>query len=533
MIRQEIESRGKQEHVSFFGFTGTPKNKTLELFGRKGDDGVFRPFHSYSMKQSIHEGFTLDVLANYTTYKRYFKVHQTGDEDKELPESKVMSQLVEYVDSHDEVIRQKVTIILNHFVDVTSKKINGQARGMVVLRSRKHCVLFFKEVSKQMKERGLSYACLVAFSGSVNLWGKEHTEHSLNIENGMEGKSIPDALKDPRFRLLIVANKFQTGFDEPLMHSMYVDKKLSGVQCVQTLSRLNRTKSGKTDTFVLDFVNDPEDIVNAFQPFYTSTVLAGETEPDKLYDLQNDIESYMLFTDDHVDRFCKEFYKETETDEALQPIINEVVDNWNALEDEDHKKEFKSKIQSFIRLYSYISQIISFTEINWEKLYVFLRYLNKKLPKGETERIDITDLVDLDSLRIQMMGESRLSLEDKQGEVYPISDDGTGAVQEPEYDLLSQIINRINEVYGIELSEEDKVDLEHVAQRMEDNTELVQVLKGDNSEYDKKDFFNKVFKDEVSEYYGDRLDFYKKIMNPKVFPMIMEGMYKEHKREAR
>jgi type I restriction enzyme R subunit len=379
-----------------------------------------------------------------------------------------------------------------------------------------------------MKERGLSYSCLVAFSSTVQHYGKDYTEGGLNTENGMEGKDIPSGLKDPRFRILIVSNKFQTGFDEPLIHSMFVDKKLSGVQCVQTLSRLNRTKTGKTDTFVLDFVNDTESIVESFQPFYTSTILTGETEPDKLYGLQHEIEAFNLFTDDQVDRFCKEFYKKTETDEKLQPIINEVVESWKLLDDEDQQMDFKSKIQSFTRLYSYISQIMNFTEIQWEKLYVFLRYVNKKLPKGETEKIDLSDSVDLDSLRIQMMGESNLTLEDKTGELYPMAEDGSTGVNEPEYDLLSHIIKRINEVYGIELSEEDKVDLQHVTDRMKQNQELSSVMVGNNTENDKKDFFQKVVKDEVSEYYGDRLDFYKKIMNNKVFPMILEGLYRDY-----
>ncbi len=255
-IKEEILSRGKQEHISFFGFTGTPKNKTLELFGRKNEKGDYLPFHYYTMEQSIHEGFTLDVLQNYTTYKRYFKVLQSSEEDEELPESKVKRELVNYVDSHSETIRQKVSIILDHFIQNTSKKINGKGRGMVVVRSRKHCVLFHEEMVNQMKGKNLTYSCLVGYSGTIYHNGKENTETSLNTENGLVNTSIPNGLKDPRFRILIVSNKFQTGFDEPLLQSMYVDKKLSGVQCVQTLSRLNRTKSGKTDTFILDFVND-------------------------------------------------------------------------------------------------------------------------------------------------------------------------------------------------------------------------------------------------------------------------------------
>jgi type I restriction enzyme R subunit len=267
LIREEIESRGKQNHISIFGFSGTPKNKTLELFGRKTPDGTFVPFHSYSMKQSLHEGFTLDVLSNYTTYKRYFKVIQKEGEDIELPEGKVKRELVNFVDTHEEVIRQKVSIILEHFVNKTSKQLNGRGRSMVIVRSRKHCVLFHEEMVKQMKQMNLSYSCLVGFSGTIFHNGIENSESSLNNSNGMVGNDIPSSLKDPRFRILIVSNKFQTGFDEPMLCSMYVDKKLGGVQCVQTLSRLNRTKSGKTETFILDFVNETEDIVSSFQPF--------------------------------------------------------------------------------------------------------------------------------------------------------------------------------------------------------------------------------------------------------------------------
>ncbi len=533
LVLREITARGKQTNVSFFGFTGTPKNKTLELFGRKNEEGKFLPFHSYTMQQSLHEGFTLDVLEHYTTYKRYFKLVQTDGEDQELPESKVMKQLIDYVDSHDEVIRQKISIILKHFSTITAKKINGKARGMVVTRSRKHAVLFFLEMKKQMKTMGLPYSCVVAFSGTVPLNGVEYTEPQLNKENGMEGTDIPSGLKDPRFRMLIVASKFQTGFDEPMMHSMYVDRRMSGVQCVQTLSRLNRTKSGKTDTFVLDFVNDPEDIVNAFQPYYTTTELIGSTDPDKLYDIQYDIESYNLFTDADVDEFCKELLKQSSTDEKLQPVLNRVLANWKNLDDEQAQLEFKSKIQSFIRLYSYIAQIIEFTETHWEKLYLFLTYVNKKLPKKPTEKLNITDSIDLGSLRIKMMGESRLVLEDRVGEVEPIYGSTGGKGTDEILDLLSHIIQRVNEVYGIELTEEDRLDLKNVAERINKNEELQQVMRGDNSEDDKKDFFNKILKDEVTEYYGDRLDFYKKIMNTKVFPMILEGMFREYERMMR
>lgn len=528
LIREEIESRGKQDHISFFGFTGTPKNKTIELFGRKTTDGRFIPFHSYTMKQSIHEGFTLDVLSNYTTYKRYFKVIKKEGEDIELPEGKVKRELVNYVDTHHEVIRQKVSIILEHFVNHTAKQLNGQGRSMVVVRSRKHCVLFQVEMVKQMKELSLPYSCLVAFSGSIFNNGIENTENSLNISNGMVGNDIPTSLKEPRFRILIVSNKFQTGFDEPMLCSMYVDKKLGGVQCVQTLSRLNRTKAGKTETFILDFVNNTEDIVKSFQPFYTTTELIGETEPDKLYDIEYKIETFQLFNQNKIDEFCEEFYRKTDTDEKLHPIVDEIVDRWKKLDTEEQKDDFKSTIQSFIRLYSYISQITSFTEIRWEKLYIFLTFLNKKLPKKDGEKLSITDTIDLGSLRIQYIGKDKLYLEDQVGELDPMSDTGSKTQTEEEKELLSQIIKKVNEVYGTELKEEDKVCLKNVSQKLLNNIDLDSKVRGQNSHDDKKEYFKKIFEDYISDYYSERMDFYKKVNNPKVLPILIDGMFTDY-----
>jgi len=534
LIRMDLESRGRQNHISFFGFTGTPKNKTMELFGRKTEDGRFVPFHSYTMKQSIYEGFTLDVLSNYTTYKRYFKVQQKeGKEDIELPEGKVKRELVNFVDTHPEVIRQKVSIILDHFINHTSKELNGKGRSMVVVRSRKHCVLFHEEMVKQMRQLNLKYSCLVGFSGTIFHNGIENTEMSLNSSNGMNGNDIPLSLKDPRFRILIVSNKFQTGFDEPVLCSMYVDKKLGGVQCVQTLSRLNRTKSGKTQTFILDFVNDTEDIINSFQPFYTTTELVGDTEPDKLYDVEYKIETFQLFNQHKVNEFCVEFYKKSDTDEKLHPIVDEVVENWKKLGSDEEREDFKSTIQSFIRLYSYISQITTFTEVRWEKLYVFLRFLNKKLPKREGEKVSITDTIDLNSLRIQYIGKDRLSLEDKVGELDPMSDTGSKTQQEEEKELLSEIVKRVNEVFGIELKEEDKVDLMSVKNKTILNQELEVIMKGNNSYEDKKEEFISVVKDIFSDYYTDKMEFYKKVMDKRVFPMLIDGMFSDYMKQMR
>jgi type I restriction enzyme R subunit len=530
LIREEIQTRGRQKHVSFFGFTGTPKNKTLELFGRKNEDGHFVPFHIYSMKQSIHEGFTLDVLKNFTTYRRWFKLTQTGD-DKQLPEGKVMRQVINYVDSHPETIEQKVKIILQHFVNKTSKTINGRGRAMVVVRSRYHCVLFQQEMKKQMKEMGFPYSVLVGFSGTINYGSKEVTEGILNRENGLQNMvGIPDGLKDPRYRILIVSNKFQTGFDEPLLQSMFVDKKLSGVQCVQTLSRLNRTCSGKTDTFVLDFVNETEDVVESFQPYYTTTELIGETDPNKLYDLETRIRGFNLFTKYMVDEFCKLFYDDRETDETLQPILNRVVEKWNAIEDMDQKEDFKSTIQSYVRLYGYISQIITFEDVELEKLFIFLKYVNKKLPKGTQTLIDISDSVDLDSLRIQKIGEYRLSLEDRKGELEPISSEGGGGQTEEPVDLLSEIIRKINEIYGVEITEENRLDLQNVHRRVLEHEDLRKVMTGDNSDINKRRKFEEVLGRIILSYVNNRVEFYQKMENPQVKRIITDDFYRDYRR---
>jgi len=295
MLRDEIESRGRHQNISFFGFTGTPKEKTLELFGTKTSDGQFIPFHTYSMYQSIHERFTLDVLQNYTTYKRYFKVKQKDSGEIEIPISKAKKEMVKYVDSHEQTITYKVNIILDHWIQRGSKEIQGKSRGMLVTQSRKHCVQYFFEVNKQLKERGINYQALVGFSGEVNYEGSKYTEYGLNETIGHQG-NVPLGIKNPKYRLLIVANKFQTGFNEPLVQSMYVDKHLGGVQCVQTLSRLNRTSSGKESTFVLDFVNEVTDVKESFQRFYKSTILEGETDPNTLYTVKREIEDHHLYT---------------------------------------------------------------------------------------------------------------------------------------------------------------------------------------------------------------------------------------------
>ncbi len=530
MLRQEIQSRGKQSHISFFGFTGTPKEKTLELFGTKTQEGKFVPFHIYSMYQSIHEGFTLDVLQNYTTYKRYFKVKQTKDGDIEVPTGKGKLELVRYVDSHEMTIRSKVQIMLDHWIDKGSKEIQGRSRGMIVTQSRKHCVWYFKEINRQLEERGLSYRCLVGFSGEVSIDHEKFTESSCNSEIGHDG-DVPLGLKNPKYRLLVVANKFQTGFDEPLVQSMYVDKKLGGVQCVQTLSRLNRTTSGKTQTFVLDFVNEPEDIRESFQRFYQSTILEGETDPNRLYDIQREIYNFHLYTNEDVNRFCEVFYDPRRDEGNLHPILDRVVDNFKRIEDEEIREDFRSKIQSYIRMYGYLSQIINFTDIELEKSFVFLKYLNKKLPKRQVDRFDISDTIDLDSLRIQKIHEHIEGLVTENSILTP-PEFVTAGVTEPEYDFLSEIINQVNTTYGVNLTEEDRLDLSRLSKRLIDDPEVQKYMKGDNTEDNKQSFFKQQFEGMMIDYINERFDFYKKMDdNPSMKNLIFQMMYKDYKNQ--
>jgi type I restriction enzyme R subunit len=296
---------------------------------------------------------------------------------------------------------------------------------------------------------------------------------------------------------------------------------------------LNRTKTGKTETFILDFVNETQDIIDSFQPFYTTTELIGETDPDKLYDIEYKIETFQLFNQNDINSFCEEFYKKTDTDEKLHPLIDQVVDRWKKLETEELKEEFKSTIQSFIRLYSYISQITTFSEIRWEKLYVYLRFLNKKLPKKEGDKVSITDTIDLESLRLQYVGKNNLSLETKVGELEPIYGEGSKVIKEEEKELLSEIIKKVNEVFGIELKDDDKVDLMSVKKKTLENIGLEEKMRGNNSYDDKKEEFMSVVKDIVSDYYTDKMEFYRKVMDNRVFPMLIDGMFTDYMKEMR
>ena len=530
-ILEEMERRRMQDHISYFGFSGTPKNKTLELFGRKDGDGKFVPFHIYSMHQSISEGFTLDVLQNYTTFKRYFELVKSVPEDREYEKARTLRALTNYVDLQPHSIETKTRIILEHFTARTAKTIEGKGRAMLVTPSRLHCVRYKLEFDRQMREMGLSYGCLVAFSSTVHDTdnGQDYTEDGMN--SLPPRVSIADSFKSPEYRILIVSNKFQTGFDEPLLQTMYVDKRLDGLQCVQSLSRLNRVATGKTDTLVLDFVNEPDQVQEAFQGYYQTTTLAEETDPNRLYDLQSQLDGFDLYDEDTIDRFCRIFYGSNEPDEFLQGILDRVVEKWSELE-MNEREEFRSTTQSYIRLYGYISQLITFTDVALEKLYIFGRSLNKKLPKRDHPDLqDVLASVDLDSFRLQRTHDSlQLSLEAEDSEV-----DGIGSavatIREPDQDLLSSIINALNDAYQTDFTLEDKVDIETIHRKVQANEELRQVIDGDNTDTNKQYKFDQVIDDILLDFVNSKLELFTKLSKPEVNADLKHQLYQAYREE--
>ena len=530
-ILEEMEQRRMQDHISYFGFSGTPKNKTLELFGRKDADGTFVPFHVYSMRQSISEGFTLDVLQNYTTFKRYFELIKSVPEDREYEKARTLRALTNYVDLQPHSIETKTRIILEHFTARTAKTIEGNGRAMLVTPSRLHCVRYKQEFDRQMREMGLDYGCLVAFSGTVHDTDNErdYTEDGMN-ELPLR-VSIADSFKSPEYRILIVSNKFQTGFDEALLQTMYVDKRLDGLQCVQSLSRLNRVATGKTDTLVLDFVNEPEQVQEAFQGYYQTTTLAEETDPNRLYDLQNQLDGFELYEEETIEEFCSIFYESSRPDELLQSVLDGVVERWLALE-MNEREEFRSTLQSYIRLYGYISQLITFTDVALEKLYIFGRSLNKKLPKRDYPDLhDVLASVDLDSFRLQRTHDSlQLSLEAQDSEVEGIGSN-VATIREPDQDFLSNIIQALNDAYQTDFTVEDKVDIETIHRKVHENDELRQVIEGDNTDTNKRYKFDQVIDEILLDFVNSKLELYTKLSKPEVNADLKHELYQAYREQ--
>jgi type I restriction enzyme R subunit len=495
-LRSEMKSRQKQNHISFFGFTGTPKPSTIEIFGTPIEGTTQKkPFHTYTMKQSIGEQFTLDVLKSFTPVKRWFKLKGKSEEDVEIPENRGKKEILKWVDSNPETISRKVSIIIEHLLNTTVKSIEGRGKGMVVVRSIEDTVKFFMEMNKQLKEKGLEnrLKCLVGFSGEIEYNGEKVSETSLNKINGFEGTDIPIGFKNPLYRVLIVCNKFQTGFDEPLLHSMFIDKSLQGVQCVQTLSRLNRKTRGKKDTFVLDFVNKVETIQESFQNFYQTTILSEETDPNLVYDILDKVRSYGLFTPQEVDDWNIVYFSKNRDDSKLQTTLNSVLERWEDL-DKEKRDLSRSQISNYCKLYGYLSMIHQFNNIELEKHYIFFEYVRRKFPVDGLKGIDVSDLIDLESINLDIKGKLNISLEEKDTQFEPHKyGDGTGRNEE-EFDLLSQILNEINEYYG-KLPEGTEESSKKFLSDIVNDKDFQNVILSDNTESNKKDKIQKIYED--------------------------------------
>ncbi len=504
-IEAELEktqkARQKLPHLSFFAFTATPKNRTLELFGEpdKAVKNGFRPFHQYSMRQAIAEGFILDVLQSYTTYKTYFELIQNekAEADKLVEELKARRLLLEYVDQHAFAIKRKAHIVVDQFTRKTAHKIGGQAKAMVVTHSRAHAVLYKQVIDEVLHEQNLPFGVLVAFSGTVTITEKKYTEENMNPPGAGD---IAEAFKNPAQRLLVVANKFQTGFDQPLLHTMYVDKKLGGVAAVQTLSRLNRTFPPlKQDTLVLDFVNEQEVIQASFQDYYQSTELEGSTDPNKLYNLRYTLEQMRVFTAEDVEEFARLFVARKVTSEKLQPFFQRIVETgYNQLgaefkgqKDYEEKQaelrdKFRRETARYARQYAFISQIMTFTDPALEKFYLFAKLLLKQLPyEKQTLPREVMDMVDMDKYRVQEEQNGSIVLAAEDATLDLTSDDGHRGATEEEKERLKLIVEKLNADYGISFEEADRV-VNAIRQKLEADETLRAAFKTNSVEFLRK-----------------------------------------------
>ncbi|PRD10420.1 restriction endonuclease subunit R [Bacillus sp. MYb56] len=483
-ILETIIKSGKQDNLSFFAFTATPKAKTLEMFGERGKDGKPKAYHVYSMRQAIEEGFILDVLKNYMTYSTFYKVSKTVSEDPELGGKKATKAIARFVSLHPHNIAQKTEIIIEHFRQVTRHKIGGRAKAMVVTGSRLHAVRYKQAFDKYIKEKGYTdLKTLVAFSGTVDDNGTQYTEPYMN---GIGEKELPEKFHTDEYKVLLVAEKYQTGFDEPLLHTMYVDKKLDGVKAVQTLSRLNRICKGKNDTFILDFVNDAEDIQKAFQPYYEVTGLESTTDPNILYDLQTELDMCQVYTHEEIDDVSKIEFKGSHRthlgQEKLNSILDKAVQRFNHELNQETQDTFKGATSKFVRTYAFILQIAPFADIELHKLYVFLNYLLRKLPRNVSENVNIADDVALEYYRNQKTFDGSISLA-KEGEVdlSPTSF-GKSVSNEEEKVTLSSIIDKLNKKFSTDFTDADRLSYEQIKADSMKSTDMEQKAKNNTKD---------------------------------------------------
>jgi type I restriction enzyme R subunit len=512
-ILEDIAKHGPQKNVSMFAFTATPKPKTLEMFGIKQPDGSFSPFSLYTMRQAIEERFILDVLDNYTTYQTYFYLLKKIEDDPEYDRDKAKYLLKQFVGLDPRAIGKKVAIMIEHFVTNAMPRIGGKAKAMIVTSSRLHAVRYRLAVDQYLKEHNYPFKALVAFSGEVNDSGKKYTEANMN---GFPERQTADTFKGADYRFLIVANKFQTGFDQPLLHSMYVDRRLSGVQCVQTLSRLNRVHAEKKETMVLDFVNGTDDIQKAFQPFYERTLLEEGTDPNLLYDLQTEIMGSNFILPQDIEAFVPVFWSE-EPLETKQPKIRNAVkpaEDRAKEADKPTREEFRSRLVGFVRLYAFLSQILPFKDADLEKFYRFARALLPFLKEAPDRLpVEVQDAIDMESYRIDETSAGKIGLGSGPGILQPRGAEGSKPRDEAPKEPLSAIIEELNKTFGTDFSEEDALPVvKGIMDKLEGNAELEKSLQVSAPDAARL-AFNQFVDQHLQDYIQTNLNFYKKLVD--------------------
>ena len=511
-LLQEMIVHGKHKNLSFFAFTATPKAQTLEMFGTERSDGSFHPFHIYSMKQAIQEGFIMDVLQNYMTYHTCFKIAKTIPDNPEVPASRAAKVIRRFEELHPYNISQKAQIIVETFLSTTAHSIGGKGKMMVVTSSRLAAVRYFHEVKRYIAEKGYhGIDIMVAFSGAVKDGDVEYTESGLNVRK--DGSHISEdqtkAEFHENFNVLIVAEKYQTGFDEPLLHTMIVDKKLRSVKCVQTLSRLNRICPGKKDTFILDFVNTAEDIQEAFQPFYQETSLSQEVNTDLIYQLQKELRDYNIYSFNDVEAFCGIYYSGKKQDDKtfgkMTSTLKPVADRYNAL-NADERYNFRRQVRSYIKWYGYISQVCRMFDAQMQKEYVFCSYLIKLLPADVVQMMDIEGALKLEFYKLQQTFKGDIVLRQESGGYDPAGAKGAAVPEQKE--PLEEVIQKINDMFSGDFGDADRVILYALHERLRADKKLQKVAKTSDPQVFTQSIFPTAFDAAAMDGYVEQTEAY-------------------------
>ncbi|BAT53738.1 type I restriction-modification system R subunit [Nostoc sp. NIES-3756] len=538
LLKEQL-TRTKQPNLSYFAFTATPKHKTQLVFDEPGENGQV-PFHLYTMRQAIEEGYIQDVLANYTCYDRYYELARISENNPDLPRRQAAKAIARFVELHPHNIAQKVEIIIEHFRNHTRHKIGGRAKAMVVTRSREHAVKYKLAFDKYIKEKGYSdIKSLVAFSSSITLDElPTETFTEVNMNGGIKTSEIPDKFASDAYQVLLVANKFQTGFDQPLLHTMFVDKRLDGVQAVQTLSRLNRTTIGKEDTFVLDFVNKPEDIYKAFKPYYEETPVGETADPQQLNDLSYQLYEWQFFNKEDVNQWCEIWFRPNTSltgseHKKLNTLLDPIIENYKALKDTE-KEQFKSQLTSFRNLYLFLAQIIPYQDSELEKLYAYGRFLLKKLPRStQAPKIDLSGDIELKFYRLEKISEGKIDL--NEGKAEPLQGAIAGTRQPDKEVPLSQLIDTLNERFGTNFTPADQLFFEQITETAIANESIKQA-----AQVNTKENFAPVLEKHLENLFIERMDgnekIFMQVMNSEdfkavVFEKLLSSIYESIKNE--